>query len=201
MIITGSTGAIVEIWKDRAVARSRKSATIGDLVRTIAVILIPLAVITVLFTRLPKDHPVQVVDPQPVLAKARTESPYPILAPVNLPSDWRATRVTWVRTGEPYLNGAPSVRNLWRVGYLTPDEVYIAVTQGDLEPDELISAETREGAVDGEGTVNGDVWERRVSADGRTRSLVQRTDTVTTVVAGDTSYAALEAFAATLASS
>jgi hypothetical protein len=31
--------------------------------------------------------------------------------------------------------------------------------------------------------------------------LVQRTDTVTTVVAGDTSYAALEAFAATLASS
>jgi hypothetical protein len=201
MIITGSTGAIVEIWKDRAVARSRKSATTGDLVRTIAVILIPLAVITVLFTRLPKDHPVQVVDPQPVLAKARTESPYRILAPANLPNEWRATRVTWVRTGEPYLNGAPSVRNLWRVGYLTPDEVYIAVTQGDLEPDELISAETREGAVDGEGTVNGDVWERRVSADGRTRSLVQRTDTVTTVVAGDTSYAALEAFAATLASS
>jgi hypothetical protein len=200
MIITGSTGAIVEIWKDRVVARSRKAMTTGDLVRSIAVIMIPLAVITVLFTRLPQDHPVQVVDPQPVLAKARTESPYPILAPANLPNDWRATRVTWVRTGEPYLNGAPSVRNLWRVGYLTPDEVYVAVAQGDLEPDEFISVETREGAVDGESTVNGDVWERRVSADGRTRSLVQRTDTVTTVVAGDTSYAALEAFAATLAS-
>ena len=182
-------------------ARSRKATTTGDLVRSIAVIMIPLAVITVLFTKLPKDHPVQVVDPQPVLAKARTESPYPILAPANLPNDWRATRVTWVRTGEPYLNEAPSVRNLWRVGYLTPDEDYIAVAQGDLEPDEFISVETREGAVDGESTVNGDIWERRVSADGRTRSLVQRTDTVTTVVAGDTSYAALEAFAATLASS
>jgi len=200
MIITGSTGAIVEIWKDGSVARSRKAMTTGDLIRSIAVIMIPLAVITVLFTKLPQDHPVQVVDPQPVLAKARTESPYPILAPANLPNDWRATRVTWVRTGEPYLNGAPSVRNLWRVGYLTPDEVYIAVAQGDLEPDEFISVETREGAVDGESTVNGDVWERRVSADGRTRSLVQRTDAVTTVVAGDTSYAALEAFAATLAS-
>jgi hypothetical protein len=201
MIIAGSTGAIVEIWKDRAVARSRKATTTGDLVRSIAVIMIPLAVITVLFTKLPKDHPVQVVDPQPVLAKARTESPYPILAPANLPNDWRATRVTWVRTGEPYLNEAPSVRNLWRVGYLTPDEDYIAVAQGDLEPDEFISAETREGAVDGESTVNGDIWERRVSADGRTRSLVRRTDAVTTVVAGDTSYAALEAFAATLTSS
>ena len=201
MIITCSTGAIVEIWKDRAVARSRKPATTGDLVRSIAVILIPLAVITVLFTRLPKDHPVQVVDPQPVLAKARTESPYPILAPANLPNEWRATRVAWVRTGEPYLNGAPSVRNLWRVGYLTPDDVYIAVAQGDLEPDDFISAETREGAVDGQSTVNGDPWERRVSSDGRTRSLVQRTDSVTTVVAGDTSYAGLEAFAATLTSS
>ena len=59
----------------------------------------------------------------------------------------------------------------------------------------------REGAVDGQSTVNGDLWERQVSPDGRTRSLVQRTDTVTTVVAGDTSYGALEAFAATLASS
>jgi Protein of unknown function (DUF4245) len=201
MIITGSTGAIVEIWKDRAVARSRKPATTGDLVRSIAVILIPLAVITVLFTRLPEDHPVQVVDPQPVLAKARTESPYPILAPANLPNEWRATRATWVRAGEPYLNGAPSVRNLWRIGYLAPDDVYIAVAQGDLEPDDFTSVETREGAIDGESTVNGEVWERRMSADGRTRSLVKRTDAVTTVVAGDTSYAALEAFAATLASS
>jgi hypothetical protein len=201
MISTGSTGAIVEIWKDRAVARSRKSATMGDLVRSVAIILIPLAVITVLFTKLPKDHPVQVVDPQPVLAKARTESPYPILAPANLPNEWRATRVTWVRTGEPYLNGAPSVRNLWRLGYLTPDDVYIAVAQGDLKPDDFISVETRDGGFDGQSTVNGDVWERRVSPDGRTRSLVRRTDTVTTVVAGDTSYAALEAFAATLESS
>src|SRR4029450_4546225 len=105
MIITCSTGAIVEIWKDRAVARSRKTATSGDLFRSIAVILIPLAVITVLFTRLPKDHPVQVVDPQPVLAKARTESPYPIRAPANLPDEWRATRVAWGRAGEPCLRG------------------------------------------------------------------------------------------------
>jgi hypothetical protein len=192
---------MVEIWKDRAVARSRKPATTGDLVRSLAVILIPLVVITVLFTKLPADHPVQVVDPQPVLAEARKESPYAVLAPANLPSQWRPTRVTWVRTGEPYLNGAPSVRNLWRLGYLSPDDTYVALAQGDLEPDDFISTETRDGVADGESSINGEAWERRVSPDNRTRSLVRRTTLVTTIVAGDTSYAGLEAFAATLASS
>ncbi len=164
-------------------------------------ILIPLVVITVLFTKLPENHPVQVVDPQPVVAKARQESPYPVLAPVNLPRQWRATRVSWVRTGEPYLNGTPSVRNLWRLGYLSPDDVYIAIAQGDLEPDDFVSAETRDGVADGESSINGDVWQRRVSPDDRTRSLVRKTDSVTSIVAGDTSYAGLEAFAATLTSS
>jgi Protein of unknown function (DUF4245) len=194
-------GAIVGIWKDGSVARARKPATIGDLVRSLAVILIPLVVLTVLFTELPKDHPVEVVDPQPVLAKARQEAPYPVLAPANLPRDWRPIRVDWVPQGQPYLNGEPSVRNMWRLGYLNPDDIYIAVIQGDLEVDDFISAETGESVVDGQGTVAGQIWERRVSPDDRTRFLVRREPSVTTIVEGDTSYAALEAFAATLTSS
>jgi hypothetical protein len=165
------------------------------------VILIPLVVITVLFTKLPKDHPVEVVDPQPVLAKARQESPYPVVAPANLPKDWRPTRVAWIRTGEPYLNGQPSVRNLWRLGYLDPDDRYVAVVQGDAEVDDLIAAETRDGVADGQSTVAGEVWQRRVSPDERTRALVRRGADVTTIVEGDIGYPQLEAFASTLASS
>jgi hypothetical protein len=189
------------ICEDGVVARTRKPATTGDLVKSLALILIPLVVITVLFTKLPRDHPVKVVDWRPVLATAREQSPYQVLAPTNLPSEWRATSVTWVKAGDPHLGGQPSVRNLWQLGFLSPDDVYIAVAQGDLKADDMVTEQTRTGALDGQSTVKGEPWQRRVSPDDRTRSLVRVEPTVTTVVVGDTSYTGLEAFAATLSSS
>ena len=46
--------------------------------------------------------------------------------------------------------------------------------------------------------MSGQVWQRMVSSDGRTRSLVLREPEVTTIVSGDLHYAALEAYASTL---
>ena len=177
-----------------------RPATTGDLLRSLALILLPIVVITLLFTRLPDDHPVKVVDWQPVLTTARQEAPYRVLAPANLPEGWRATAVTWVKVGEPYL-GKPSVRNLWQLGMLSPDDVYLSVVQGDLRPDDLVREQTRMGVPDGNSTVDGRTWQRRVSLDDRTRSLVRSDATVTTIVVGDTSYAGLEAFAATFSDS
>jgi hypothetical protein len=171
------------------------------MIRSLAVILIPLLVITFFATRNLGDHPVTVVDWKPVLAVARQQAPYPVLAPTNLPAEWRATRVTWVKTGDPYLNGAPALRNTWELGFLAPDDVYIAVNQGDAESEEFIKDESREGRPDGQSTVNGSPWERLVTDDERTRSLVSSTPKVTTVVVGDTSYEALEAYTATLSAS
>jgi hypothetical protein len=51
---------------------------------------------------------------------------------------------------------------------------------------------------DGVSKIGDTAWERRASADGRTRSLVLITRQVSTVIVGDTDYAALEAFAGTL---
>jgi len=175
-----------------------RRATAGDLLRSLALILVPIAVITVLFTRLPDDHPVKVVDWQPVLSTARQQAPYRVLAPANLPEGWRATAVNWVKVGDPYL-GKPSVRNLWQLGMLSPDDVYLSVVQGDLQPDDLVREQTRMGVPDGTSTVGDATWQRRVSPDDRTRSLVRTDSTATTIVVGDTSYTGLEAFAATLA--
>jgi len=171
------------------------------MVRSLAVILIPLLVIAVVFTRNLDDHPVTVVDWKPVLAVAREQSPYPVLAPTDLPSDWRATRVNWVKAGEPFLNGAPAVRNTWKLGFLAPDDIFIDLNQGDARAADFIKEETRAGQADGESVVAGTTWKRLVSEDERTRSLVLSTPVVTTIVVGDTSYQALESYAATLRAS
>jgi len=168
------------------------------MLRSLAVILIPLLAITYFFTRTPDDYPVAVVDVAPVLAVAREQAPYEVLVPQNLPAEWRPTKVAWERLGQPALNGEPAARNGWRLGYLDPQDTYVALEQGDRRLEDMLASATRRGTPDGESVVGGSTWERRVSPDGRTRSLVLAAPRVTTVVAGDTDYAELEAFAATL---
>jgi hypothetical protein len=171
------------------------------MIRSLALLVIPLAVIAIIFSYVPDDHPVKEVDWKPVLATAQKEAPFQVLAPTNLPAGWRATRVAWVPQGKPYLNGEASPRNLWQLGFLTPDEVFIDLNQGDLQPQEMVDQQSRAGTPDGSSVVGGQTWQRLVSPDGRTRSLVLRGPAVTTVISADLPYEALEAYASTLSSS
>jgi hypothetical protein len=183
------------------VARTTRQATLGDLIRSLALIVIPVVVITIIFTSVPDDHPVKEVDWKPVLATARQEAPFPVLAPSKLPEGWRATRVNWVPQGRPYLNGEASPRNLWQIGFLTPDDVYIDLNQGDLRPQEMVDQQSRAGTPDGVSVIAGQTWQRLISPDERTRSLVLRESSATTIVSADLPYDALEAYASTLSSS
>lgn len=193
--------AVGAVCEDKNVARTTRQATLGDMIRSLALLVIPLAVIAIIFTNVPRDHPVKEVDWKPVLATARKEAPYQVLAPTNLPDGWRATRVAWVPQGRPYLNGEASPRNLWQLGFLTPDDAFIDLNQGDAQPEEMVDQQSRAGTADGSSVVAGQSWERLISPDGRTRSLVLRGPNVTTVVTADLPYEALEAYAATLSSS
>jgi hypothetical protein len=188
------------VCEDKDVARTTKQATAGDMIRSLALIVIPLAVIAIIFTNVPDDAPVEEVDWKPVLATARQQAPYEVLAPTNLPEGWRATRVNWVPLGRPYLNGEASPRNLWQIGFLTPQEVYIDLTQGDMRAQEMVDQQSREGTPDGNSVIAGLTWQRLVSADGRTRSLVLRGPATTAIVSANLPYEALEAYATTLSS-
>lgn len=168
------------------------------MIRSLAVIVLPLLLITLFFTRNLGDAPVTVVDWRPVLAQAREQSPYPVLAPTHLPAEWRATQVKWVRTGEPFLNGEPAVRNTWQLGFLSPEDTFIGLNQGDLRTEEFVKDQSRGGLPDGNSVIAGQTWRRLETEDGRTRSLVLSTPKVTTLVVGDVSYQALESYTATL---
>jgi Protein of unknown function (DUF4245) len=186
------------VCEDKDMARTTRQATASDMIRSLALIVLPLIVIAVIFTNVPDDHPVKEVDWKPVLTAARGQAPFDVLAPANLPEGWRATRVNWVPLGKPYLNDEASPRNLWQIGFLTPDDVYIDLNQGDAQPQEMVDQQSREGTPDGSSVIAGQTWQRLVSPDSRTRSLVLHGPEATVVVSADLPYEALEAYASTL---
>ncbi|MCW2811564.1 MAG: hypothetical protein JWP61_2022 [Friedmanniella sp.] len=170
------------------------------MVRSLAVILIPVVVISVLFTRNVQHPPVRVVDWTPVLAAARQQSPYAVLAPTAVPQGWRPTVATWTKRGASVGGGAGSSANAWQLGFLTDRDVFVAINQRDADTQTMVATQTRNGVPDGESAVNGAVWQRVASPDDRTHALVSTSPQVTTVVSGDLGYEVLDSYAATLSS-
>lgn len=182
-------------------ARPKKPSTTADMVRSLAVILIPVVIITYFFTRSPDEPAVQVTDFTAALAQARDQAPYQVLAPAAVPAGWRATKAVWLKEGDAGLNGAASPRNQWELGFLTADNMYLELDQGDLRSQELVADRTRGGVPDGQSTIGDQTWERRISPDERTRSLVLVAPSVTSIVVGDVPYGELDTFASALRTS
>ena len=168
------------------------------MIRSLAVILVPVVLITWFFARSPDEPSVQVVDYVPALTLARQQAPFAVLAPAAVPAGWRSTKASWLRTGQPGLNGDPSPRNQWQLGFLNADDVYLELDQGDARAQDFIADRTQQGLPDGQSRVGDQTWERRISPDEQTRSLVQTTPSLTTIVTGDLPYDQLESFTATL---
>ena len=163
------------------------------------VILLPVILIQWLAQR-PGEGPTGDPEVELAIQAAREQSPYAVLVPDNLPEAWQPLRASWLNQGQPGLNGEPEPGNTWRLVYLGPDQVAYSLTQRDGPAAVRIVPEmSREGTADGASSINGQEWERLVSEDGRTRSLVRSADGVTTVISADTSYEAIDAYASTLA--
>lgn len=179
-------------------ARTRPNPPIIHLIVAMAVIMLPALLAVVWFTRIPPP-PVNVVDPAPVVSQAATQAPYAVAVPKNLPDGWVCTRARWTPQGQPGVGGTPSQGNVFALGYLTPQQMYVAVDQTDADPASFVADVTRKGSQEGTSVVNGTSWTRYRSSDGRTRALVLKESDHVTVVTADLGYDALDAFAATLA--
>ena len=169
-----------------------------DMVISMTVLLVPIALIVWWFTLNPEPKP-EVVDVGATLTRAEAESPYPVLRAGDLGEGWAPVRVAWAKEGDQWITSEPAEGNWWQVGYLSPEEIYYGVQQRDGGAGAFVADTTRDGCPLGDAVeLAGRTWERYESGDGRTRSLVHEDEVVTSIVTADTDFTALEAFAATL---
>lgn len=183
---------------DQGTKSARRGPTVGDMVRSLAIILVPLVLIYWLFTKDIEEQPVQSIDYAPTLREANERAPYTVMAPEGLGDGWIPTQSHYFDDGQLGRDGEPTQGNEWVVGFISPDEVYYSVLQTDHDPAETIGELSRGGQQQGSETIEGRQWERWRSPDGRTGVLATTTDGVTLTVTADADFTQLSDFARTL---
>lgn len=172
-------------------ATKRRGGTIGDMLRSLALVL---AVIAVLAVSLPRHHyqRVHIVDYQHDLQVARQSASYHVFAPVGLSGRWRPTSSRVTSPGAA--DGGQPLR--FHLGFVTPKEEYAGLEESSLADGRFVAAQTegqrRLGAV----AVAGRAW-TSYAGDG-TRSLVTVVGDARVVVTGTAPLAELTQLAAAL---
>lgn len=142
-----------------------------------------LAIIGVIMalTWTPNPDPVREVDIGQALAAAQADAGFAPLVPAL--EGLRATSARWQVTE------ASEGERVWHVGYVTPDDQYLQVSQAQIDNPNYISEQTLEGVAGATVTVDGTDWQI-YEAPNRT-SVVSTADGVTTIVTGSGTVDAL----------
>ena len=157
--------------------------TVGDMVRSMAVVLALVFVIVLLAWR-PLPDAVTEIDASPVVARAALQADFTVLDPSGLPESWRATSARWETTAE---SGDSLVLH---VGYVTPSDEYAQISESRAASERYLGEQTSAGAPVGTREVAGQVWQEWESPD--RSSLVLIDGGVTTVVSGTGGWDELE---------
>ncbi|WUH20936.1 DUF4245 domain-containing protein [Streptomyces sp. NBC_00448] len=166
--------------------------TIRDLVLSMLVLGVVVYLIYLFIPHDSKGTPVktETVGYSVELKQARRDAPYPVAGPEGLSAKWHATSVTYT---------AGDRRNVtWHLGFIDPDQQYVALEQSNGDPTGFISQVTINAHRDAGRTVavGGASWQYYTG--GRYDALVREEKGVTTVVLGTAPDAQLQRFAATL---
>lgn len=174
----------------RVAADKRGNKTVWDLVLSMAVLAVVVAVIYVFIPHNSKADPVRPVGYSVELTQARRDAPFKVAGPEGLGADWRATSVTY--------SAADPTAVAWHLGFVDPEKEYVAIEQSNAAAAPFIAEVTLDAHRDGKRTVaaGGQVWDRY--AGGKYNALVRTADGVTTVVLGTGPDAQLQQMAAAL---
>ncbi|WP_239079817.1 DUF4245 domain-containing protein [Paractinoplanes brasiliensis] len=160
-----------------------------DMAMSLAVLLIPIALLLTFYRLvLDGDKPVS-VDAAPVFQQAQQAGLFPVLVPQGLGDDWHATTATFRRAE----NGATL-----RIGYVDPDKDPIQLIESNVPSDVLLPAELSKDAKPiGQVRSEAGVW-RLYDARPGEKALVMADQSRTVVLVGKTGSDNLEALADTL---
>jgi hypothetical protein len=176
----------------RMAGRRRGFETAGDLVRSLGLVLVAVAVL-LLITLRPHGQEVRTVDYRSTLSQARVGAPYALVEPTGLPATWRPTSVYF---DPPARTGVPGVTT-WHVGFVTPEGAYAAFEQTNGSARDMLKTVLEvpepEAAPSGDGA-----WQRWTDAGSDRRALVRTTGRVSVVVDGTASWTELAALASAL---
>lgn len=134
--------------------------------------------------------PVREVDAAPVIAGAREAYDWPVLAPQDLPTSWRATSARIETAGD----GQPVVV----LGWVSPATEFVGLQQSPTQMTDFVSTATLKGVAGDDVTIGPDTWTRYVNGDETRRSLVRTGSGITYVVTGTGDWPEIEGFTATL---
>lgn len=169
-------------------ANKRLRHSVMDMVRSLALVLAAVGVITLLVWR-PTTPSERVVDLPGSQEFAQNQADFPVLVPTK-PDGLVATSARWQPT-----KGSNGVA-VWHAGFVVNDAEYLQVSQAALESGSFIDEQTAGGALVGQQAVGSATWDRYETAD--RRSLVRSADGVTTIVSGTVSWPVLVDAAASL---
>lgn len=162
-------------------ANTRRNASLSDVAIAVGVLMALIgAVVWVFSLNQPDESELpDPVDYESVLAVAREEFPYPVLAPEPLPEGWRVTNVR--------MDGDNPAGHRWRLGMFTDERQFVGLEQTDGETTTYRNDRLRDFTPDGEMTIGGQVWEQMREKDGD-HAVVRADEGVLTIVRGTMGY-------------
>ena len=169
--------------------RTRGKQTVGDMVRSLLVVLVLVFVVVALNARDDSSDELRPLDYSGELAQARETASYDVLAPIGLPDTWIPTSARAGRTGEAIT---------WHLGLVTPAGDYAGLEQSDGDPEAVVADVADDGTDTGTVTISGLRWRKVDGGRPEKHALVLEGEAVTTVVAGGASWAELETLARSL---
>jgi Protein of unknown function (DUF4245) len=185
----GSAGPAASAGPAGSAKKPRGRESVGDMVRSLSLVLVVVAVVFLLTLRDEPHQTVQRVGYSEQLQDVRRVASYDVLAPVGLGAGWKSTSV---RTDNE--DGAVT----WHIGFVTPDSRYAGLEQSDGPAsafrDEFVDGARKSGDV----TISGATWQRLEGGKPELRALVLRASGVSTIVTGSASFAELRQLAGAL---